>query len=126
MRSLAQHTSGDAMKATLTHETFALTATLTMEDEESEPLRVDFDPGSLELLDKAHDFDSTAIDTPLDHREATRVISASQFGSGAWLEVAPDASLPFTRPRSGPYTIALQRQRLRLVHRVGPRPQQRP
>ena len=53
MRSLAQHTSGDAMKATLTHETFALTATLTMEDEESEPLRVDFDPGSLELLDKA-------------------------------------------------------------------------
>ena len=64
----------------------------------------------LELLDKAHDFDSTAIDTPLDHREATRVISASQFGSGAWLEVTPDASLPFTRPRSGPYTIALQRR----------------
>ena len=64
----------------------------------------------LELLDKAHDFDSTAIDTPLDHREATRLISASQFGSGAWLEVAPDASLPFTRPRSGPYTIALQRR----------------
>ena len=64
----------------------------------------------LELLDKAHTFDSTAVDTPLDHREATRLISASQFGSGAWLEVAPDASLPFTRPRSGPYTIALQRR----------------
>ena len=65
----------------------------------------------LELLDKAHGFDSTATDTSLDHREATRLISASQFGSGAWLEaVTPDASLPFTRPRSGPYTIALQRR----------------
>ena len=52
----------------------------------------------------------TLILAPIDHREATRLISASQFGSGAWLDVAPDASLPFTRPRSGPYTIALQRR----------------
>ena len=37
----------------------------------------------------------TYLDTPLDHREATRVISASQFGSGAWLEVAPDAYSKF-------------------------------
>ena len=64
----------------------------------------------LELLDKAHGFDSTATDTSLDHHEATRLISASQFGSGAWLEVTPDVSLPFTRSRSGPYTIALQRR----------------
>ena len=37
-------------------------------------------------------------------------MSASQFASGAWLEVPPDASLPYARPRSGPYAIALQRR----------------
>ena len=37
-------------------------------------------------------------------------MSASQFGSGAWLEVPPDASLPYARPRSAPYAIALQRR----------------
>ena len=62
------------------------------------------------MLDAAHEFDRTATDTHIDHREATRVIAASQFGSGAWLEVPPDASLTHARPRSGPYTIALQRR----------------
>ena len=62
------------------------------------------------LLDAAHEFDRTAVDTTLNHREATRIVSASQFASGAWLEVPPDASLPYARPRSGPYAIALQRR----------------
>ena len=53
------------------------------------------------LLDAAHEFDRTAVDTTLDHREATRIVSASQFASGSWLEVPPDASLPYARPRSG-------------------------
>ena len=39
---------------------------------------------------------------------STRIVAASQFASGAWLEVPPDASLPYARPRSGPYAIALQ------------------
>ena len=62
----------------------------------------------MRLLDAAHEFDRTATDTPLHHRESTRIVSASQFASGAWLEVPPDASLPYARPRSGPYAIALQ------------------
>ena len=62
------------------------------------------------MLDATHELDRTATDTAIDHREATRLISVSQFGSGAWLEVPPDASLPHARPRSGPYAIALQRR----------------
>ena len=46
------------------------------------------------LLDAAHEFDRTAVDTALDHREATRIVSASQFASGSWLEVPPDTLLP--------------------------------
>ena len=64
----------------------------------------------LTLVDAAHEFDRGADDTPIPHREATRLISASQFGAGIWLEAAPDASLPGSRLRSGPYIIALQRR----------------
>ena len=45
----------------------------------------------LELIDAAHEFDRTAADTKISHREATRVVSASQFGAGMWLEACPDA-----------------------------------
>ena len=61
----------------------------------------------LTLVDAAHEFDRGADDTPIPHREATRLISASQFGAGIWLEAAPDASLPGSRLRSGPYIICL-------------------
>ena len=57
----------------------------------------------LKLVDAAHEYDRTAVDTKINHREAARIVSASQFGSGAWLEVPPDASLPYARPRSGPF-----------------------
>jgi len=64
----------------------------------------------LELVDALHEYDRTAADTNVSHREATRLISASQFGAGMWLEAAPDASLPHSRLRSGPYVVALQRR----------------
>ena len=64
----------------------------------------------LSLIDGAHEFDAVATDTKINHREATRVISASQFGAGMWLEAAPDASLPHSKLKSGPYVIALQRR----------------
>ena len=46
------------------------------------------------------ELDATATDTLVRHREATRFISVSQPGSGSWLDVAPDSSLPFARQRS--------------------------
>jgi len=55
------------------------------------------------------EFDAAATDTIVRHREATRFISASQPGSGSWLNMVPDASLPFARQRSALATIALQR-----------------
>ena len=61
-------------------------------------------------MDGAHEFDRTASDTKISHREAARVVATSQFGAGMWLEAAPDASLPHSRIRSGPYVIALQRR----------------
>ena len=64
----------------------------------------------LKLIDGAHEFDRTASDTKISHREAARVVATSQFGAGMWLEAAPDASLPHSRIRSGPYVIALQRR----------------
>ena len=64
----------------------------------------------LELIDAAHEFDRTAVDTKISHREATRVVSASQFGAGMWLEACPDASLAHSRVSSGPYVIAMQRR----------------
>jgi hypothetical protein len=56
------------------------------------------------------ELDATATDTLVRHREATRFISVSQVGSGSWLDVAPDSSLPFARQRSSLATIALQRR----------------
>ena len=64
----------------------------------------------LALVDAAHEFDRGADDTKISNREATRLVSASQFGAGIWLEAAPDASLPGSRLKSGPYVIALQRR----------------
>ena len=64
----------------------------------------------LELIDAAHEFDRTAVDTNISHREATRVVSASQFGAGMWLEAPPDASLTYDRATSGVYVVALQRR----------------
>ena len=46
----------------------------------------------------------------ISHREATRLVSASQFGAGMWLEACPDASVNYTRADSGAYTVALQRR----------------
>ena len=43
----------------------------------------------LELLDKAHDFDSTAIDTPLDHREATRLRAGTTTSAPQVCAAAP-------------------------------------
>ena len=64
----------------------------------------------LELIDAAHEFDRTAADTKISHREATRIVSASQFGAGMWLEACPDASVTYTRADSGAYVVALQRR----------------
>jgi len=64
----------------------------------------------LSLIDALHEFDRGADDTKISHREATRFVSASQFGAGIWLEAAPDASLPNSRLRSGSYVIMLQRR----------------
>ena len=61
-------------------------------------------------IDAMHEFDRTADDTNISHREATRFVSASQFGAGMWLEAAPDASLPNSRLKTAPYTAALQRR----------------
>ena len=55
-------------------------------------------------------FDTIATDTIVRNREATRFVSVSQPGSGSWLNVAPDASLHFSRQRSSIATIALQRR----------------
>ena len=64
----------------------------------------------LAQIDALHEFDRVADDTKIDHREATRFVSASQFGAGMWLEAAPDASLPNSRLKSAPFTVALQRR----------------
>ena len=64
----------------------------------------------LAQMDALHEFDRTADDTKIHHREATRFVSASQWGAGIWLEAAPDASLPNSRLKSGPFTVALQRR----------------
>ena len=61
-------------------------------------------------MDALHEFDRTADDTNVCHREATRFVSASQFGAGMWLEAAPDASLPNSRLKSAPFVAALQRR----------------
>ena len=41
-----------------------------------------------------HEFDRTADDTNISHREATRFVSASQFGAGMWLERGRSGCLP--------------------------------
>ena len=64
----------------------------------------------LKLIDAAHEFDRTAVDTKISHREATRIVSASQFGAGMWLEACPDASVTYARANSGVYVVALQRR----------------
>ena len=66
----------------------------------------------LHLLGAAQAFDSnnTLNDTTFVNREATRIISVSQFGSGIWLDVPPDADLPYARQRSGAHAVALQRR----------------
>ena len=56
----------------------------------------------LAQIDALHEFDRTADDTKINRREATRFVSASQFGAGMWLEAAPDASLPNSRLKSAP------------------------
>lgn len=53
MRSLQRHTSEASQKASHRDADFTLTAALTMEDDECEPMRVDFDSSSLHLLDGA-------------------------------------------------------------------------
>ena len=65
------------------------------------------------LMDDLHKFDATATDTEVKHREASRFISTSQFGSGSWLNITPDATLPFSRQHSTKATIAI------LIHLVG-------
>ena len=69
-------------------------------------------------MDDLHKFDATATDTEVKHREASRFISTSQFGSGSWLNITPDATLPFSRQHSTKATIALQR-RLGLYISIG-------
>ena len=64
----------------------------------------------LAQMDALHEFDRTAEDTAIDRREATRFVSASQWGAGMWLEAAPDTSLPHSRLKSAPYLAALQRR----------------
>ena len=61
-------------------------------------------------MDALHEYDRTAEDTAIDRREATRFVSASQWGAGMWLEAAPDTSLPHSRLKSAPYLAALQRR----------------
>ena len=64
----------------------------------------------LTLLDAAIEFDRTAVDTPIHHREATRIISASQFGAGSWLGASPDASPSCPKLHSPAHLIMLQRR----------------
>ena len=59
---------------------------------------------------QAFDSNNTLNDTTFVNREATRIISVSQFGSGIWLDVPPDADLPYARQRSGAHAVALQRR----------------
>ena len=49
-------------------------------------------------------------DTSQPHREATRAIETSQFGSGAFCDADPDASLPRLKQSSSKLTVALQRR----------------
>jgi len=53
MRSLQRHTSEASQKASHRDADFSLTAALTMESDECEPMRVDFDSASMKLLDGA-------------------------------------------------------------------------
>jgi hypothetical protein len=50
----------------------------------------------IDVLDAANAFDATNVGATIRHREARRVISASQVGSGLFLLTSPDLSLPAT------------------------------
>ena len=65
----------------------------------------------LHWLESCHAADAEPCrDTSQPHREATRAIETSQFGSGAFCDADPDASLPRLKQTSPKLTIALQRR----------------
>ena len=62
-------------------------------------------------LDECHAADaSPSRDTAQSHREAARAVDCSQFGSGAFCDADPDASLPRLKQASGKLILALQRR----------------
>ena len=62
----------------------------------------------IDLLDAANDFDSSNAGATVRHREARRVVSASQAGSGLFLLTSPDLSLPATTIQHDSFVSACQ------------------
>ena len=67
----------------------------------------------LDALDECHTFDADNSDAVTPHREARRLIGASQHGSGAWLNTLPDPSVRKSAIRS-PSFISSAQSRLGL------------
>ena len=62
----------------------------------------------LDLLDAAHSFDASNPAATVRHREARRVISASQHGSGHFLFVTPDRAIRHSAVRSAALVSSAQ------------------
>ena len=62
----------------------------------------------VDLLDAANGFDAANVGASVRHREARRIISASQTASGLFLLTSPDQSLPATTFKHDKFVSACQ------------------